>query len=62
MVDGDYAFLLKQAAIASGGAIYAFAFTLVTLALLDGATTVRATDKEEASGLDSGRDGGTAYD
>ncbi len=62
LVDGNGTFILKQAAAATGAAVYAFAFTLAMLALINRVTPVRVSENAEASGLDLAEHGEVAYD
>ncbi len=62
LVDGNTGFIFKQLAAATGTAIYAFAFTLGMLWLINKITKVRVEAKTESSGLDASEHGELAYD
>jgi Amt family ammonium transporter len=61
LVDGRVDLLLKQTVAAVGTAIYAFAFTIFMLWVIDRITKVRVSEKEELDGLDMVEHGEEAY-
>jgi len=61
LVDGQGGLLLRQSVAAVGTAVYAFAFTLIMLWVINKVTTVRVSEKEEMAGLDMAEHGEEAY-
>lgn len=61
LVDGQGGLLLRQSVAAVGTAVYAFAFTLIMLWIINKVTTVRVSEKEEMAGLDMVEHGEEAY-
>ncbi|MDP2792142.1 MAG: ammonium transporter [Rectinemataceae bacterium] len=61
LVDGHADLLFKQSVAAVGTAVYAFAFTLFMLWVINKITKVRVSEKEEIAGLDKVEHGEEAY-
>jgi len=58
---GGSGFFFKEVAAVVGASIYAFVFTYLALILINMVTTVKASSKEEESGLDMSLHGEEAY-
>jgi Amt family ammonium transporter len=61
LVDGHAGLLARQSVAAVGTALYAFAFTIVMLWIINKITKVRVSEKEEMAGLDMVEHGEEAY-
>ncbi len=62
LIEGNSAFFWKETVSVLGGALYAFIFTYVMLALINFITPVRVSEEEEKEGLDISVLGEKAYD
>ncbi len=62
LLHGNASFFVKQTIVVVGSSIYAFAFTLGMLWLIDRVAQVRTSDVEEEKGLDEALHGETAYE
>ncbi len=62
LLHGNPAFFFKQTIVVVGSSIYAFAFTLGMLWLIDRVAHVRTSDIEEERGLDEALHGEAAYE
>ena len=61
LLAGNAEFFGKQVAAVLGSSVWAFAFTLAMLWLIDRVTSVRVTEGVEEAGLDSGLHQEEAY-
>jgi ammonium transporter, Amt family len=61
LIDGNYAFFLKEMASIIGSSAWAFGFTYGMLWLIDRVTPVKVAPTAEESGLDAALHGETAY-
>jgi Amt family ammonium transporter len=62
LLHGNPSFFFKQTIVVIGSSIYAFAFTLGMLWLIDRVAQVRTSDVEEEKGLDEALHGEAAYE
>ena len=62
LIEGNASFFWKETISVLGGALYAFIFTYVMLALINFITPVRVSEEEEKQGLDISVLGEKAYD
>ncbi|WP_421921181.1 ammonium transporter [Marinifilum sp.] len=62
LLEGDAAFFLKEVTAVLIGAIYAFVFTYLMLAIINYITPVKVNEEDEDLGLDASLHGERAYD
>jgi len=62
LVEGNVAFFLKETISVIVGALYAFAFTYLMLAIINKITPVKVSETDEKNGLDFAIHGEKAYD
>jgi len=62
LIEGDYTFFLTEVIAVLIGAVYAFLFTYLMLAVINFITPVKVKEDEEDSGLDFALHGERAYD